>query len=732
MFPRSKVIFMLLLLIGALALAGLGWTSAVSGQSQAATPDLLKDAVARGEISQAQADLYLAYALTDYEKLPREYRSPVPWDGTLPLLHLRQRTQLMRPSAMKAQIVDAINAICDTSNSSLPNTTSSSHFYVEYGTIGGALTINVYTTSLEAAWTTEITTFGWAAPPVLTSNPPPGNRYHVRLDALGNSLYGYVSNSGTYAGLVGNNPNTAWNDVDAYASCMVLNNDYSPFPGTPQTALDATTAHEFNHSIQYGLGALSGANTPDDAFVEGGASWMEDEVFDSANDNYNYLWPTFTMCMGEYTNSPYPYWITWRGLTERYGTGVANGGEQVMQDFWEETSKTTGDNLSAMQTALVNKGTTLADAYHAYAIAVKFNKTCGGGYVYPYCFKEATGYLSAAGATSVQGSIASAGGSYNGSVADNYALNWINLPTSGGSYTVTLQNTSAGGQLRASVVCDTGSALNVMPLAAVVGAGSSSSLGSFNPSGCSSVVAVITNQSQTANNPTSCTARSYQLSTTLGGATAQYKVYLPIIRKDPPPLPPLVNGNFESGVTGWTEYSLHGWPIIINTSYPFPGSITPRNGIWAAWLGGEYDDISYIQQSVGVPSSAPYLAYWHWIASADDCGYDYGGVLVNGSVVDAYTLCTSANTGGWVKHVVNLNAYAGQVVTLQLRVETDSSLNSNLFIDDVVFQSSPSMAALDAPPSYDPRTAAARSTVGVSPLTPDRTAPSVEFRLRPH
>ncbi len=119
---------------------------------------------------------------------------------------------------------------------------------------------------------------------------------------------------------------------------------------------------------------------------------MEDEVFDSANDNYNYLWPTFTMCMGEYTNSPYPYWITWRGLTERYGTGTAGGGEQVMQDFWELTSKNTGDNLSAMNAALVNKGTNLADAYHAYAIAVKFNKPCTGGYNVPgYCLMEGPG-----------------------------------------------------------------------------------------------------------------------------------------------------------------------------------------------------------------------------------------------------------------------------------------------------------------------------------------------------
>ena len=74
---------------------------------------------------------------------------------------------------------------------------------------------------------------------------------------------------------------------------MVLNRDYSGFPSTPQASLDSTTAHEFNHSIQFGYGALAGANVPDDVFVEGGATWMEDEVHDAADDNYNYLWPGF-------------------------------------------------------------------------------------------------------------------------------------------------------------------------------------------------------------------------------------------------------------------------------------------------------------------------------------------------------------------------------------------------------------------------------------------------------
>jgi len=169
------------------------------------------------------------------------------------------------------------------------------------------------------------------------------------------------------------------------------------------------------------------------------------------------------------------------------------------------------------------------------------------------------------------------------------------------------------------------------------------------------------------------------------------EIYLPLVTNKyatSTPTQNLINGDFETGATGWTEYSSHGWDLIISAD--FPGSITPHGGSWAVWLGGDLDDVSYIEQQVTVLPSVPYLAYWHWIASADVCGYDVAKVIVDATnVVDTYDLCSSSETGGWVMRVVNMSAYAGQTVSLQLRVETDASDNSNLFIDDVVFQSTP-------------------------------------------
>jgi len=155
----------------------------------------------------------------------------------------------------------------------------------------------------------------------------------------------------------------------------------------------------------------------------------------------------------------------------------------------------------------------------------------------------------------------------------------------------------------------------------------------------------------------------------------------------PPPGGGIVNGDFESGSTGWTEYSLKGFPIIYSsTDLP----ITPHNGSYAAWLGGLNDEIAYIQQQVTIPSSTPWLVYWHWIDSDENGSNDFGEVLINGNLEDWYYLYNTNSTGGWVQHSVNLSAYAGQSVKLQIGVETDGSNISNLYVDDVSLQASAS------------------------------------------
>jgi hypothetical protein len=485
-------------------------TSSPGGRPRPPTPVLLERAVDRGQLDRATADRYLAYAFTDHRRIPAPWRSATPWEGTGWLLALRERVEDMPRSPDRAAVRAAMSPADNCDGFSGPVEENTAHFHIHYTTISDpSLDIEDYKASLEAAWTRQVDSFGWAAPP-----PPASGSYLVAIAPLG-SLFGFVTSTGPPPG--GDNPNTPWADGDAQRSCMVLNSNYSAFPpSTSQQALDSTTSHEFNHSIQFGYGALGGANVPDAVFYEGGAAWMEDEVFDGANDNYRYLWPDLTDDMGQYRDNnpqqnPYAYWVVWRAITERYGTGTAGGGEQVMQDFWEITSRNQGSNLDAMDLALRNRGSTLAGAYHAAGVALAFNRACGGGYTAPHCLEEGPAYVGARGPTPRHGQIAGLGGSFSDSVLDNYALDWVSLPA-GAPLQARLRNTSNGGTLRASLACDTGAGLVVREFPSQASGGETSVVKRFETAGCQSVVAIVSNVAQTGANPASSAARSYQLS----------------------------------------------------------------------------------------------------------------------------------------------------------------------------------------------------------------------------
>jgi hypothetical protein len=162
-------------------------------------------------------------------------------------------------------------------------------------------------------------------------------------------------------------------------------------------------------------------------------------------------------------------------------------------------------------------------------------------------------------------------------------------------------------------------------------------------------------------------------------------MFLPITIKSIPPIPTpaICNGDFEQGRTCWLEDSSNGYALITDD---FEGSINAHSGLWGAWLGGDDNETSIIYQQITVPRGGPRLSYWYWIGSSDTCGFDIGEVIINEDVVDSLWLCENENTGGWVQRTVDLSAYAGQSVTLYILADTDSTFNSNLFIDDMQIQ----------------------------------------------
>lgn len=156
-----------------------------------------------------------------------------------------------------------------------------------------------------------------------------------------------------------------------------------------------------------------------------------------------------------------------------------------------------------------------------------------------------------------------------------------------------------------------------------------------------------------------------------------------------PPTNPFLNPGFEEGPTAWTQSSSNGWDLIWPAAST---SVSAHGGSWLAWLGGDDNEVAQLSQTITISASAPYLHFWYLSGSDDYCGYDFFYVAVNGSTVHTMDLCSATNTGGWVQMVLNLSGYVGLSKTVQFKVVTDSSINSNLFLDDVSMSASAAMA----------------------------------------
>jgi hypothetical protein len=146
------------------------------------------------------------------------------------------------------------------------------------------------------------------------------------------------------------------------AYCVVDNNFTGDFFGstgnTPLENLEVTAAHEFFHAVQFAYDAFE-----DQWFLESTATWMEDEVYPTVDDNLQYLRdgplhrPRTPLDKGATTADPcchvYGDWIFFRYLSERHGFGI-------VKTAWNKAdgSPTGPDNFSvqAVSRALSTHG----------------------------------------------------------------------------------------------------------------------------------------------------------------------------------------------------------------------------------------------------------------------------------------------------------------------------------------------------------------------------------------
>jgi hypothetical protein len=175
--------------------------------------------------------------------------------------------------------------------------------------------VDLTMSTMNAVWKREIGALGYRKP--ASDGTRGGNaRLDVYLSDVGaDGLYGYCQPETTVPG----SPRRA-------SGYCVLDNDFArtQFQAPPKESLRVTAAHEFFHASQFNYDSLE-----DDWFMEATATWMEERVYDSINDNRQYLRAGQVARPGEpldvfnqYGSNQYGNWTFFEYLSSRWGNGI--------------------------------------------------------------------------------------------------------------------------------------------------------------------------------------------------------------------------------------------------------------------------------------------------------------------------------------------------------------------------------------------------------------------------
>ena len=222
-----------------------------------------------------------------------------------------------------------------------------------------------------AVWKAQIGRFGYRAPrsDATSKNHGPNGRLDIYIADIGaKGLYGYCTTD-----------DPARSRRRSVSSYCVVDDDFSgrQFSGsaTGRRALQVTAAHEFFHAVQHGYDWRE-----DLWLMEGTATWIEDEVFNTVNDNRQYL-RTSPLGPDGFFNSldyydrdtsqvgarfKYGVWIFWRYLSERYG-------REIVRDVWRlaDARGRAPDQYSAQAVvgALAARGAAFGDVVADFGVA---------------------------------------------------------------------------------------------------------------------------------------------------------------------------------------------------------------------------------------------------------------------------------------------------------------------------------------------------------------------------
>lgn len=271
--------------------------------------DALTRALERGRIDPATYALERARALFDIGAVRERYgdvRRADPREATLILRDLVLRldelsaTQLRQARAILARPTDGGSdpqgdgyttaeqtPVCSSNGCvHYVNTTDDAPELTDSSPANGVPDyVDTALATLDEVWAAEVTNYGYRAPKSDDTSTNDGGSPLIDVyivDVGADELYGYCTTDDPNA-----LPGSVYQYFDFSAYCVV-DDDFAigqfPTGANGIEALQVTMAHEFFHAVQFAYDAAE-----DRWFMESSSTWIEDEVYDPINDNWQYL-----------------------------------------------------------------------------------------------------------------------------------------------------------------------------------------------------------------------------------------------------------------------------------------------------------------------------------------------------------------------------------------------------------------------------------------------------------
>lgn len=339
--------------------------------------DRIQDAVQQGAISEEQALVLGVTALFAPERLPQPFSLGQRGKCGTPVLAEAEARWAALPAWARAAIAEWPVAAgarnlsrADTrpSLSGPEQTLPTAHFLIHY-TIAGADAVDIAdgdgngipdyvdtaAQAMEHSRQVQVDALGWLEPPSDENTDPGSPLYDLYIANL--SVDGLTFPEA----LKGDNEHSP-HVVEPFArtSYIMLHSRLS------RTVLQVTAAHEYHHAIQFGYNAAADGFDTRRWLMEGTATWMEDQVYDDADDNVGYL-PRLFAAPDRSLTDPQNYYASW--LLFQY-MEEHSGGQSAMREMWERAVPLQGDfSTNVIRATLQARGNDWGETFVSFCCA---------------------------------------------------------------------------------------------------------------------------------------------------------------------------------------------------------------------------------------------------------------------------------------------------------------------------------------------------------------------------